>query len=70
MSALANASSDAFSNAILDAVRPIFARAIWAWFDEHQGDVLFSKWFITVRVRDVGWLIADIAGERPPSIVQ
>jgi hypothetical protein len=62
MSVLSNASSDAIESAILNIARPIFARAIWAWYDADPGRVLFSKWFITIRLRDLRWLVEEIAG--------
>lgn len=65
MSVLSQASSDAVEGAILNIARPIFARAVWDWYDADPGRVLFNKWFITVRLRDLRWLIEEIAGPDP-----
>lgn len=65
MSVLANASSDAIENAILNIARPIFAAAIWKWYGEHENDTLLRKWVFTIRVRDVRFLVETIAGPDP-----
>jgi hypothetical protein len=64
MSALTSASSPG-GNAILDAARPAFVAAIWAYFNQHQGDVVFSKWFISVRLGQLRSVFVAIAGEDP-----
>lgn len=69
MSVLATASSDTVENVILNMARPIFAAAIWSWYAQHQGDVLFSKWFISIRVRDVRPLIEALAGPEDEAAV-
>lgn len=67
MSALTAAKAeDGIGLALLNATRPIFAKAIWSWFDETQDRVLFSKWgFINIRVRDFRMLVEEIAGPDP-----
>jgi hypothetical protein len=62
MSVLANASSDGLDNAILSIARPIFARAIWAWFNQNKDRITITKWFISIPLRDVRWLVELIAG--------
>lgn len=67
MSALSNASAEGnIGTALLEATRPIFAKAIWAWFDANKDRVLFTKWgFIRITVGSFRPLIVEIAGPDP-----
>jgi hypothetical protein len=64
VSALTSVSSQGgVTDAILAAARPLFAAAIWAYFDAHQSDVLFSKWgIVKIRLGDLRPLIEALAG--------
>lgn len=65
MSALSAAKSSGVESAILDLARPAFQAAIWQWYDANQGRVLLHKWFITIRLSDVRFMIEEIAGPDP-----
>lgn len=71
MSVLASAAAtDNIGRALLEASRPIFAAAIWAWFDANQDDVLFEKrilglFSVKLVLRDFRFLIEKIAGPDP-----
>lgn len=71
MSALGSAvATDPIGTALLDATRPIFARAIWAWFDANQTRRLFSKWgFIPITIGAFRPLIEEIAGSDPAAAI-
>ena len=63
------AAKDGIGETILTAARPIFAAAIWAWYDANAERVLFSKWgFIRIRVSDFRLLIEEIAGPHPSPV--
>ena len=67
MSVLAEVkANNGITDAILNAARPVFAAAIWIWYDANADEVLFSKWkFIKIRVRDLRPLVEAIAGPHP-----
>lgn len=66
MSALASAKGEGLEHAIVEAARPIFARAIWRWFAENRDHVILKKWgFISVTVGMLRPLIEMIAGPEP-----
>lgn len=70
MSVLSSISSNTVDNAILNIARPIFAVAIWTWYAEHQDDVVLRKWsLITIRVRDLRWLVEALAGPEDEAAV-
>jgi len=53
-----------------DVIRPIVAKIVWAWFEQHKVDTvvhLTTKiWFIpinfTVKVKDCAWLLTALFG--------
>jgi len=70
MSALADAkSSGVITDQLLTIARPLFAAAVWAWFDANRDRVLFTRrilfWSVTLRLSDLAPLIVDIAGPHP-----
>lgn len=72
MSALTSASSEgAITDALLNATRPIFAAAIWAWYDANASRVLFSKKILffsfSIRIADFKGIIEEIAGPEIPA---
>jgi hypothetical protein len=68
MSALSNTSAPEVLRGLIATAEPYFREAIWAYYAKRKDDVLFSKWFITIRLRDVRFLIEDIAGPEPSPI--
>ena len=71
MSALSNASSrSGFTDilrGLLSTAEPYFQQEIWAYYNQRKTKVVFSKWFITVRLSDLRFLIVEIAGPEPTS---
>lgn len=70
MSALSTVTSEAgIPQEIIDAIRPIFAAAVWRWFDANRDRALFTKKILffsfTITVRDFEGVIGEIAGPRP-----
>lgn len=71
MSALASAKGEgAIVDAVVAACRPIFANAIWAWFDANKDRALFTKKILffpafTIRIADFEGIVSEIAGNRP-----
>lgn len=49
-----------------ELLRQLLGKAVWAWYREHADDKIFSKRIlfvsVTLRVRDVRFLIERIAG--------
>lgn len=49
-----------------DIVRQMMNQAVWAWFNDHKDDVIFTKkvffFSVTLRVRDIRLVIERIAG--------
>lgn len=63
MSVLATARGQGdVGEAILTVARPLFARAIWAWYHANEDRVLVSLWIYKVRLRALRGLIEEIAG--------
>jgi len=64
-------SDDGIPQGLIDAVRPIFAQAIWAWYDKNRDRVLVAKriLFFSFRVTLGDLLgegiVTEIAGARP-----
>ena len=70
MSALTQATPNGpITDAILEAVRPMFAQAIWTWYDANRDRVLFAKRLLIfsfkITVSDLEPLVVEIAGPRP-----
>ena len=46
-------------------VKAIFRGAIWQWYHQHQDDVLWSRWFFAVHVRDIRPVFVALVGDEP-----
>ena len=64
MSALGNVTHDDVSmRGVLAIARPIFAAALWSWYESNKDRVIISKWgFITIHVSAVRWVLEELAG--------
>jgi len=69
VSALANASTRSgigeVIRGLLATTEPYFQAEIWAYYNARKTRVVFSKWFITIRLSDLRFLIEEIAGPEP-----
>lgn len=51
------------SGADANTVKTILRGVIWQWYNQHLDQVLWSKWFFSVRVRDVRPLFVALVGD-------
>lgn len=60
-----------------ELIRGVVGKVVWDWYDDHSTDTVVKFkvkiiWFplrVTVRVKDCGWLIRALFGDRPSGTV-
>ena len=58
----AQASAASLTPMELGVAKDAIRAAVWAWFDEHQNDVILRKWFFSFRLKDVRFVVEMIVG--------
>jgi hypothetical protein len=47
------------------AIKTLINQRIWDYYHQREGDVIFRKFFVAVRFRDIKFIFSAIAGPEP-----